>query len=111
LGLILGYGIASLFQKLKKNSVTVATESKTFEQQEATVLLPIRPNGRGKIRLSIDGQMIDMIATTQDAEEIPIGATIIIVSVEHGTANVTEISQHHHNKISSHAHKEQPISH
>lgn len=93
LGLTLGYGIAWIFQKLKKDSITASTETKSFEQQEGIVQLAIRPQGQGKIRLKIDNQVVDIRAITQDSEDIPIGSKVIIVSVQDGVANVTRLGQ------------------
>ena len=93
LGLTLGYGISWTFQKLKKDSVTASTDAKSFELQEGTVELTIRPHSQGKIRLKIDNQIVDLRAITQDDTEIKIGAKVIIVSVENGVANVTKISR------------------
>ncbi len=93
LGLTLGYGISWTFQKLKKDSVTASTETKSFEQHEGTVQLTIRPNSQGKIRLRVDNQIVDIRAITQDLQEIPIGSKVIVVSVEDGVANVTRLSR------------------
>lgn len=93
LGLILGYGISWTFQKLKRDSVTASTETKSFEQQEGVVQLTIRPQGQGKVRLRIDNQVVDIRAITQDSQEIPIGSKVIIVSVQNGVANVTRLGQ------------------
>ena len=92
LGLTLGYGISWTFQKLKKDSVTASTETKSFEQQEGVVQLTIRPNSQGKIRLRVDNQIVYIRAITQDLQEIPIGSKVIVVSVEDGVANVTRLS-------------------
>ena len=93
LGLSLGYGISWTFQKLKRDSVTASTETKSFEQQEGVVQLAIRPQGQGKVRLRIDNQVVDIRAITQDSEEIPIGSKVIIVSVKDGVANVTRLGK------------------
>ena len=61
LGLTLGYGISWTFQKLKKDSVTASTDAKSFELQEGTVELTIRPHSQGKIRLKIDNQIVEYI--------------------------------------------------
>ena len=106
LGLTLGYGISWTFQKLKRDSVTASTETKSFEQQEGLVQLTIRPNSQGKIRLRVDNQIVDIRAITQDSQEIPIGAKVIVVSVEDGVANVTRLSHPSTNSAQSARNKE-----
>ena len=92
LGLVLGYSIAWGFQKLKKSNITVETSSSSLKQQMGTALLSIGEDKRGKVRLLVDNQAIDMIAITQDNSPIQIGEKIIVVSVKDGVANVTRLS-------------------
>ena len=98
IGLILGYSTAYLFQKLKHNSVTISTNAGSFAEQEAKVLLPIRVGKQGKIRVFYNNELTDLIAYTQDTVDIEQGSTVLIVSVDNGVANVTNINPHRSNR-------------
>ena len=98
LGLILGYATAYLFQRLKNNSVTISTNGRNFVEQEAKVLLPIRVGKQGKIRVFFDNELTDLIACTQDNIDIEQGSTVLIVSIDNGVANVTNINPHTSNR-------------
>jgi membrane-bound ClpP family serine protease len=89
MGIGLAYPIAYLFQHLKKDSVTSNTNSKNYEQEIAKTLLPMKPHGPGKIRVSIAGELIDLIAQNPTSESIEQGAEVLIVSMENGVALVS----------------------
>jgi hypothetical protein len=97
-GLFLGYFISLGFQKLKRSNVTVETSSETLKNLEGSVLLPIKEDGKGKIRVKANNQIIDLIAITQDTRPITRGQKVIIVSVSNGVANVTTLPNNHKNR-------------
>jgi membrane protein implicated in regulation of membrane protease activity len=51
------------------------------------VLVACSRAGRGKIRVSLKGQQVDMLATTDD-ESIPVGAEVLVVDVRDDVAHV-----------------------
>jgi membrane protein implicated in regulation of membrane protease activity len=51
------------------------------------VLVACSRDGRGKIRVSLKGQQVDMLATT-DEESIPVGAEVLVVEVRDDVAHV-----------------------
>lgn len=51
------------------------------------VLVACTRDGRGKIRVSLKGQQVDMLATT-DEESIPVGAEVRVVDVRDDVAHV-----------------------
>ena len=93
MGIGLAYPIAYLFQHLKRDSVTSNTSSKNYEQEIATTLLPMSPNGQGKIRISMAGELVDIIASNPTNESIAQGSEVLIVSMENGIALVSPMDR------------------
>jgi hypothetical protein len=58
--------------------------------RHARVLLPCAPDRRGKIRLDLGGQQVDMQATSADGV-IPAGAQVVVVEVREDVARVALI--------------------
>ena len=97
-GVFLGYCISLAFHKLKRSNITVETSSVSLKNLEGSVLLPINEDGRGKIRVSANNEIIDLVAITQDSKPIERGQKVIIVSVNDGIANVTTLPNNHKNR-------------
>ncbi len=93
MGVGLAYPIAYLFQYLKRNPVTSNTNSKTYEQEIAQALLPMKPDGSGKIRISMSGELIDLIAQNPTNESIEQGQEVLIVEMKDGLALISPIEQ------------------
>ena len=93
MGVGLAYPIAYLFQHLKRDSVTSNTNSKNYEQEIATTLLPMSPNGQGKIRISMAGELVDIIASNPTNESIAQGSEVLIVSMENGIALISPMDR------------------
>ena len=91
LGVGMAYPISYLFQHLKKESVTSNTSSESYTQEMATTLLPFRPNGQGKIRVSSGGELIDIIANNPTSHNIEQDAEVLIVSMDDGIATISPV--------------------
>jgi hypothetical protein len=89
MGIGLGAAAAWMFQHLSRNQVSASTNLKSVRGVHATVLLPIRPTGRGKVRMQIDGHHVDVIAQTTTNTTLEQSSTVLVVDVEDGIANVT----------------------
>ncbi len=90
-----GSGVAAtaFFRALKKDAVTSTTTMRSFRGEEAEVLLPIEPGGRGKIKLVTATGIHTFVATSRDAESIPIGAKVLIAGVRDGVADVSALAR------------------
>ena len=91
LGVGMAYPISYLFQHLKKESVTSNTSSESYTQEMATTLLPFRPNGQGKIRISSGGELIDIIANNPTSHNIEQDVEVLIVSMDDGIATISPV--------------------
>ena len=93
MGLGLSYPIAYLFQYLKKNELTTSTQSHSYEQEIGTALLPMKSNGKGKVRVAMNGELVDLIATNPTDQTIEQGQEVLIVEIEDGVALVSPIQK------------------
>jgi hypothetical protein len=88
-GLAIGLLASLFFRSLQRDSVSGETSLREFVGDEARVLVPIRPGGRGTIAIRRQSGNLELVATTQDAEPIPAGAEVLVASVQDGVADVT----------------------
>ncbi len=59
--------------------------------KEATILLPVGPDKMGKVRVLMDGQMVDLPATTQCEDLMGRDEKALVVHVEDGVAHITPV--------------------
>lgn len=86
-----GTAAAYFFRALKKDTVTSATTLTSFVGEEARVLLPIKGAVRGKIVLNGPTGRVEMMATSRDISDIPVGATVILAGIRNGVADVSAL--------------------
>lgn len=91
MGLFVGLLAAWAFRKLRSASVSGNVRLTDLAGQEAEVLLPVGPSQAGKVRLLVDGQLTDLIATTRDAAPLPRRGRALVVAIEEGRAVVTAL--------------------
>jgi len=90
-GAVLGYVAASIFWKLSRSEVGVATTLGQLRGAEADVVLPIRVGSTGKIGLNVSGQYTELVARTNDATDLAMRERVLVVSVQDGVAVVTSV--------------------
>jgi hypothetical protein len=56
----------------------------------AEVLYEVAPDSRGKIRLSVRNQKVDLVASTTDEEPLPKGKKALVVEYEDHVAVITK---------------------
>ena len=91
MGVGMGYPIAYLFQKLKYDSVSAETSLLSYEDELARTLLPMKPNGQGKVRVQQNGELTDLIALNTSSVHIKSDQEVVILEVKDGIAQVTGI--------------------
>ena len=87
----LGLVAARLFRHLTRDTVTADVGLRQFVGQEARVLLPVRPDGIGKIVIDTMAGQLELPARTGDKVAIPRGSRVLIADIDDGTADVTSI--------------------
>ena len=89
-GFVVGWVAAQLFKALKLSSSNSAIDTRQLNGNTGKVLLPISPNQIGKIRLIVDGQVLDFLAQSQ--ETILIGEEIMLVNMVEDKAIVAKLA-------------------
>lgn len=88
-GLAVGTGAAWFFRQLRRNTITGSTQLSRYIGAEVRVLLPVYPDGLGKIVIDAPEGQLELVARTGDAQPIPRGSRALITEVVDGTANIT----------------------
>ena len=87
-GLGSGWGASWALGRLTRDAVGVLPEASSHIGREGKLLLPLRRGERSKIRLSIGGVEIDLLAETDLETEIPAPSTVLVVGMRGMTAVV-----------------------
>ncbi len=88
-GLGIGFAVATLFRLANKRQVGTIADVQQLLGREATVLLPITAEKPGKIRVTHDGQALDLLARTRDAHHFGRGERVLVVDMKAGEATIT----------------------
>lgn len=87
LGLVVGAGVAALFRSLGRGSATSPASTEAFLGSEGEVVLPLLPDGLGKIRLHVGDQDVEVPARTGGVP-IQIRERVVVVRFREGVAEV-----------------------
>lgn len=91
-GLGIGWAAFHLFRWLAREEVSGAVGLNAYVNQEARVLLPVRPGQVGKIAIDTMAGRVELMATTRDRDPIDVGRPVLVVSVDaEGRAEVTSL--------------------
>ena len=85
--LVAGLAVGQLFKTLSDTSASGAAAVDEARGRQGRVLVSCGRGRRGKVRMGLKGQTVDVLATT-DAEHIAVGAVVTIVDVKDGVAHV-----------------------
>ncbi len=87
LGVVVGTGVAALFRSLGRGAATSPASSDAFLGSEGEVVLPLLPDGLGKIRLHVADQDVELPART-GGDPIAIRERVVVVRFRDGVAEV-----------------------
>ena len=93
LGFGIGYAIQGAFRWLKKTAVNTSSDAGKIAGRDCTVVLSVGPEKRGKVRVRLGGQDVELIAETRDERLIERGETALVVRVDDTRAIITEMPQ------------------
>ncbi|MCB9558058.1 MAG: DUF1449 family protein [Deltaproteobacteria bacterium] len=81
LGIVVGFSAALVIQKLKRNTIGTVTSTDNLRGYEGTVLLPFGAKTRGKVRVEVNDQAVDLVARTTDDEpdELTQGTRVLVI--------------------------------
>lgn len=88
-GFSIGYGVATVFRVVNHRNVGSIADMKTLLGREGVVLLSIDAKKPGKVRVSFDGQALDLLAHTLDTRNFERGERVLIVDMKNGEATIT----------------------
>jgi hypothetical protein len=88
MGLAAGTGVAYAMRRLSRQEVTSLVSRRDYSGMTARVLLPVSREQRGKIRLEVKGQLIDLPATTDEEAVFGRHDEVFVVEVEEHEAVV-----------------------
>ncbi len=82
-GFIVMYGMAKLFQSIKRLTQNGTLNYRNALGVEGTVYIPVPPKGQGvgKINITIQGSFRECEAVTEDLETIPTGASVRVIDI------------------------------
>lgn len=93
LAVLMGLGSGLLaswsFRALSRSETSSGMHGTEAVGQTARVLVPLKRGDRGKVRVQLKGQLIDMLATT-DETELETGDTVLIEEVRGHVAHVSK---------------------
>lgn len=87
LGAVVGAGVAALFRQLGRGSATGPASTEAFLGSEGEVVLPLLPDGVGKIRVHVGEQDVELPARG-GSERIEIRERVVVVRFRDGVAEV-----------------------
>ncbi len=88
-GVFVGASVTTLLRVISRDTVSSTLASSSLRGKDAEVILSVGPGKLGKVRLTHNGQTIELPATTKDERLIERGERILLVDVAGGTADVT----------------------
>lgn len=89
-GALCGLTIAYAMRLVQRAEADSSAKIDEMLGTEAKVLVPIHPNQPGKIRFTLKGETIELLALSNDddADQIGAGADVVIVAIEKDRARV-----------------------
>jgi|SoiMethySBSTD1v2_1073268.scaffolds.fasta_scaffold02860_16 membrane protein implicated in regulation of membrane protease activity len=87
-GLVAGLVASWTFRALSRTDTSSGLEANDAVGQVGRVLVPCGRGGKGKIRIELRGQSIDLLATTDD-EELASGSQVMVEEMRGQTAHVS----------------------
>jgi len=92
-GTLTGFVAAFVIQRLKKGEVGRVVGEEDFKGLEGRVLLPLEPGGRGKVRVEVRGQIVDLIARSEHPQLLERGQRIVVIDFREGQAVVVSAGE------------------
>jgi membrane protein implicated in regulation of membrane protease activity len=87
-GVVTGFAAAFVIQRLKRHEVGVAVSEEDFKGLEGTVILPLAPGTKGKIRLEVRGQTVDLVVVSDAPTPLERGSKVVVIDFRDSLAVV-----------------------
>lgn len=89
-GLGMGFAVSALIRLIRNVTAGDGTNDAELLGMPAKLLVPIKENQPGKIRTTIRGELIDMLAFSDGGNPIDTGEEVIILAIENDRARVAK---------------------
>ncbi|HRF58983.1 MAG TPA: NfeD family protein [Fimbriimonadaceae bacterium] len=89
-GLGMGFAVSALIRLIRNVTAGDGTSDAELLGMPAKLLVPIKENQPGKIRTTIRGELIDMLAFSDGGNPIDSGEEVIILAIESDRARVAK---------------------
>jgi membrane protein implicated in regulation of membrane protease activity len=89
-GLLAGFSISTLMRLLKRSESSSLPERANLLGAGARVLVTVRPHETGKVRLDVNGELVDLLAVSDAEHTLEAGTQVIIVALEGDKARVIQ---------------------
>ena len=87
---------SALYGFLARSQVSSQVTDRVLEGKAASVVLPIRHQHKGRVRIDLNGQPQFMVAKSYDDRstgELAVGTTVVVVEIDEGTALVAPVPE------------------
>lgn len=86
-GLGSGFLASAVFRALRRKEATSSAALEEAAGRLGTLLLPAAPDRPGKVRVTLKGQLVDLVAVPDDGE-VPAGTPVVVLEVRDDVARV-----------------------
>jgi membrane protein implicated in regulation of membrane protease activity len=93
MGLFAGFGVSAIVKRLSGRETNSASSSADYLGKTALVLVPVAKGQLGKIRLTLKGSTIDVLAASDDEVEFAIKDEVLIVEMDGTTARIARLER------------------
>ncbi len=91
-GFVAGLGVAYLIHLAKKTEASSGAEIADLMGAEGKVLVAIREGQPGKIRCNLKGELLDLVALSDDGTNLEVGNKALVVGIDGERVRVIQIS-------------------
>ncbi len=91
MGTLIGGGAAALIRSLARDETAHAADETDYLGKSASVIVPIKKGGVGKVRVEVKGQLVDLLAEAD--EDIDAKGEVLIVEIEGTRARVARMEE------------------
>lgn len=92
MGLVTGQGTVAVFRRLADSETSTAASAGDYIGRSGRVMVGFGPGALGKVRLTLKGTTVDVLATTEDERAFSPGDEALVIAMNDTTALVSRAS-------------------
>lgn len=92
MGLLTGQTTVAVFRRLSHGDTSTAASASDYVGRSGRVLVGFGPGAVGKLRLSLKGTTVDVLATTEDERPFAAGEEALVIAMHDTTALVARVA-------------------